>query len=420
MKKLKIIVPGDVIDSIQSRVDLYHRNFDDKEKIKMVDTTIKVWYILKDMWNPKYVKCKYHPLFSRNKQLQNIDLKIKKRRFRYTDFIKILNDTNIINYNERHKNSSDGYCKSFKFTHSWSNLRFFEINYKSLNEGSDDDKLKKRARSLKEANKYYPNHKNLIKPVYNIKIEVDELIDFLLSRRGMTLKPTNRVRRRDNGTYYNVVDKNRVLDDETIYDIIFKCLKINNKNITFRISENSGRLFTSITNLSSLCNNFITCNGKKMHEIDVINCQPLLLSHILNDDKFKECCEAGMFYEVLGEEIGYDIEDREDVKIDSYKYIFFNDKFELDNDTIKAFAKLFPSAYANLIELHKEISSRGETIALTLQRIESDIFVNYANGLDFPVLTKHDAIYVSEEYIDIVKNELTDVFKSRGINAKFK
>ena len=158
------------------------------------------------------------------------------------------------------------------------------------------------------------------------------------------------------------------------------------------------RIYHSLTNLSSISRNFIHVNGIKFHNLDVKNCQPLLLCYYLikNDMMFdlnyKEMCENGLLYECFFEASNDKIihkQRRDNVKVGLYKYIFFS--FRKTKINLK-FKELFPKTYESL----EHISKYKETLASRLQNVESEIF----NSI-IPIKSKYyfslfDAIYYSD------------------------
>ena len=170
---------------------------------------------------------------------------------------------------------------------------------------------------------------------------------------------------------------------------------------------NNNRISHSFSNISKISRKHLSINNKKFYNIDITNCQPLLLCYYLLsnnleiDKEYIYDCEVGTFYEnFIGLEanfIHYDkkeqksksihkILERNDVKIESYKSIFF--EFNTNNPLNKEFAILYPKTHRSLSKL--------QGLACKLQQIEASIFNNII-PLSDNYFTLYDAIYFTDK-----------------------
>ncbi len=154
------------------------------------------------------------------------------------------------------------------------------------------------------------------------------------------------------------------------------------------------RIYHSFTNLSRVARKHFSI---KMNDIDIVNCQPLLLVALLKQNGFKSDrsyqtdCEAGCFYERfidinkpkdLSEE-----EWRTETKKSLYKNIFFG--FAEASKHNKRFRELYPNTWSSLMI----ISNNCESLASQLQNLESALFNNLIPNKSKHYFTLFDAIY---------------------------
>ena len=205
--------------------------------------------------------------------------------------------------------------------------------------------------------------------------------------------------------------------------------RIQNRDWFSVPDKNTGRLFNNVTNLPRLLRPFLRLDGKPLVEIDVANCQPLLLISFYEGEpereRFKEAVESGQFYEMLnaGLEKPYGADKRDKLKEKVYSQIFFDRKRENPSKLCKAFGGLFPVLYGK-IEAIKHTDYRK--VALRLQSAEAGIMLgrvvrHIAETSQIPVLTIHDSILCFEEHKDYVKQLMENAFaETLGVRPKLK
>jgi hypothetical protein len=228
-----------------------------------------------------------------------------------------------------------------------------------------------------------------------------EYIKWINNNIGTELKPV----------INNGILETRFLTKERAYDYINDALKINLGNIWFKVSD-EGRFYNSTTNLSYTTLPFIRLKRRKLKEIDIANCQPLILSKLINSDLYRIDCENGVFYDNLANELGIG---RPETKVLSYKFIFFSNRILKTGKIYNAMEKLYPGVIGQINELRDKIE-----ISKEMQKIESDIFVNKIGNLDFKMMLRHDAVFVYEEDYEIVKNYVIKEFNKIGLNPTIK
>lgn len=149
--------------------------------------------------------------------------------------------------------------------------------------------------------------------------------------------------------------------------------------------HNVDRIYHSLSNISKISRKHTTI---KFNNIDVKNCQPLLLYGFLKqngmmiDDNYKKDCEEGIVYENFIGEL-----DRDKTKVEMYKSIYFG--FDKKNVYNKKFKELYPNTWSSLEILSKE----EKTIASLLQTFEASLFNNLTPTKSKNYFTIFDAIY---------------------------
>lgn len=235
-----------------------------------------------------------------------------------------------------------------------------------------------------------------------------------------------------------------------------KCLKIK-KAITKILSfknrrsikkgTNVNRVFNSFTFLSKVSRKFIRLNGKVFTEIDIPNCQPLLLLVLLKkngicpDPLYVNDVLNGVIYERIMEkalELGYkneviasyedrkriietfDFTEREDVKTLCYRSIYFKLKNENSSITASVFKELYPLVFEALKNGFN--TENDKNVAFHLQNMEAEIILNIIP--DCPYFTVHDSIAViDEKEVESVKTQISQKiseYLNRTINLNLR
>lgn len=160
------------------------------------------------------------------------------------------------------------------------------------------------------------------------------------------------------------------------------------------------RIYHSFTNVSRVSRKHLNI---KMYDIDIKNCQPLLLvaylkkNNLLSDIEYQHDCESGNFYERF---VGINNLDRNKTKVQIYKNIFF--AFNERSKFNKRFKELYPNTWCSLQEINKSDTS----LASLLQNIESELFNNLIPIKSKFFFTLFDAIYFDDvdDISDLIYN----------------
>jgi len=175
------------------------------------------------------------------------------------------------------------------------------------------------------------------------------------------------------------------------------------------------RVYHSFTNLSKVSREHL---DMKLINVDVTNCQPLLLvAHLIKnfmnyDNSYLMDCEAGLFYERFE---GINKFDRDEIKRSIYKNIFF--AFVPKNKFNKRFKELYPETWLAL----EYINNSGISLAAELQNLESELFNNLIPEKSKYFFTLFDAIYFDNiNDITAIVKSIKNFFEELGIEVKVK
>jgi hypothetical protein len=390
-----MLIPIKLLDAIKFGIESSVKfiNLNEKLKLRLTKCLVSLWiYIYETQRNDEDITTLKGYTNIKKDKLDRFSIILDGLSIRYTELIEFLETHNLLQKNQRY--SVGAFPKSYRILTDFLELNFieFEIDFNKIFENLKDKKywIKK-----------YPAYKKQINETYEVKINLTEYIKWITDNIGTELKPI----------INNGILERRFLTKERAYDYINDAIKINLGNIWFKVSD-EGRFYNSTTNLSYTAIPHITLKRRKVKEIDVVNCQPLLLCGLIKNKIYKKDVEDGIFYEKMANELG---KTRNEFKILSYKYIFFSNK-ELKSGAIyDALNKLYPNFIKELNELRKEIS-----ISRELQKIESSIFVDKISNYDYKMILRHDAVFVYEEDYEIVKALVKGEFKKLGLNVSIK
>jgi hypothetical protein len=392
---MNTFIPTKVSESIKFTIDkeIDFITLSEKQKSNLNKVLTSLWFFIyneqrkdENIFNLKG----YTNIHS--KELQKFNIRLTIYRLKYNQLLSLLKDVNLISINE--KFSKGKFSQSYRIETDILNTKYTEVEI-------DFDKIFTNFKNKSYWLKKYTNHTKQIKELYEVKIDLGDYIEWMRDNEGIELKPV----------INNGILERRFLTKERIYSYINDVLKVNFDNIWVKIS-NEGRFYNSSTNLSYTSLPFIKLKRRGVKEVDVANCQPLILSKLINNDIYKKDCEMGIFYDKIAKELNIE---RNEAKVLSYKYIFFSSKQLKSGKIYDCMKKLYGDVIEQINELRIKID-----IAKEMQKIESDIFVNKIGSLDFKMMLRHDAVYVYEEDYDIVKSYVIKEFNKIGLNPTIK
>lgn len=192
---------------------------------------------------------------------------------------------------------------------------------------------------------------------------------------------------------------------------------ISDKHIWYSF-DSYGRFHSNFTVLKrEIRDNYLTINGEEVHELDIKNSQPLLLTKIIKDsgepgtlvnyaefETFAELVKDGTLYQFFIDVCGY--KDRRDVKKNLIYKVLFGDNINHKNRANRNFKKSFPSIF-EFIKRFKNKNGNYKSLSHSLQRTESDLIFNkiikdiMLEDININLFTVHDSICYakSDSYI---------------------
>ena len=395
---MKIVVPTLLIEKIKDNITI-EPNLSElkvKQEQKLIKRLIELWYFIyhKQINDNKSINLKYFVNVHKD-ELMIFKIEVGGIRLHYTKLLSLL--YNLVERNETYSSGSFSYGYRIKTDFiSFGKLTEFEIDF---------NLIFKETKNKEFWIEKYPNQKNLIEDAYNTTIDLDEYLFWLKDNIGCELNP---VYNKKTG----FIEK-RFLTEERLYQYFNMALKINLKNIWFKIS-NEGRFYSSISNLPKSAVQFIKLYNEKTIAIDITNCQPLLLSTMINNQKYKQDCVDGIFYDVLERTLSDESStSRNEVKLLCYKYIFFGSKTLSSGKLYSAMEKEYKGVITQINNIKQD-----KCLAKTLQEIESDIFVNKIGKIRIPKLLRHDEVIVSLSNQERIKDYLIKEFNNINIKLK--
>lgn len=391
MKKSGFLIPTLLLQKVSDSIDINYQvsQLDEKSRQKLTKRLVELWYfIYQKQINDDSIKSLKYYIDIHNTEFRRFDIMVSGVRLTYKDLLNILGS--LIGCN--------GSYLGGKYSYGWRvNTDFLQVS--KLTEFNIDFNIIFKGSKNKDwwINKY-PNQCNLIEDAYNSTIDLDSYLYWLLNNIGKELNP---VYNKKTGML-----ERRFLTEERVYHHFNLALKVNIKNLWFKLSD-EGRFYSSISNLPSGSIDFIKLRGYNTIRIDVKNCQPLLLSTMIKSDEFKNDCLLGIFYDKLSEILKLD---RGRVKLICYKHIFFGSKPLKSGRVYDAMILIYGDVIEQINHIKEDIS-----LAKELQRRESNIFVSGIGKIKIPKLLRHDEVIVVGQDSDKIKEYLRKEFNKYKI-----
>jgi hypothetical protein len=224
---------------------------------------------------------------------------------------------------------------------------------------------------------------------------------------------------------------NHFRGDKDKYDSAFCSINLFKHEMKFiSVDNTSNRLHCNLTNLDSKLRQFLTIDGEKLAQVDISNSQPLFLGMVMKNKAMVETAElsgylglvcSGKFYEYLADKMpGKPLDLKDDVVRKKFKKSIFSGVL-FDENRVKLskyellFQKEFPTIFT---EIRKTKAKNYNAMAIMLQKMESQFIFDAVAVIDreigkgkAPLLTIHDSIVSTSEYIDIVQQIMEHLFQ---------
>lgn len=271
-----------------------------------------------------------------------------------------------------------------------------------------------------------------------------EVKDIHWSHVSSKLAPELRIKPETAAQEFLFENLKRVTMDESVYDFLWWFQAdsewqrdyyersvdfIRGKDWFFTSDANTGRVFNNVTSLPKELRAFLRLDGKCLVEIDVANCQPLLLLSLYDNEperaQFEKAVIGGTFYELLNAALKrkYAKSKRDKLKQAVFRQIFFGKIPVKPKSVCVAFAQMFPVLYEKILKVK---TTDYRKLALLLQKSEADIIIGkvvdgIARTSKTPVLTVHDSILTLPEHVEEVKQRMEAAFlEALGVKPTLK
>ena len=196
------------------------------------------------------------------------------------------------------------------------------------------------------------------------------------------------------------------------------------------VDDTSNRLHCNLTNIDAKLRKFLTVDGERLSQVDINNSQPLFLGMVMKgikmvdpnelDSYLKFVC-SGQFYEYLAKKMpgkSLNLKNKE-VRKKFKQSIFSGVLFDEDRDKLSKYEKLFQKEFPTIFAAVREIKAKNyNAMAIMLQKMESTFIFNAVAVIDreigkgkAPLLTIHDSIVSTPEYIDMVQQIMEHLFE---------
>ena len=416
-----IAFPVYVLDSITREVSISHSRISEETKTKLISKLSELWLFVYSEQVRNYDVCiaETNPnsdaldyrVHLHKSTIENYKIRIGNNvQLRHKDLISLLKSSGTLTVNDNFSSfENNSFTKSYGVTKKCflSGFRDFDISIEKTFSG---------ARSMEHWISSYPSYEKLIRDAYCVSIDVMPMFEHVHSLIGTSYK-------------------NSVITKESVMRAQVAALRILVGNIWFKVSD-SGRFFSSISNLFSPAVQFLTVNGMASSSWDASNSQPLLLSSLPSCSMIKSDCEDGTFYAKIQRAIGIDTYDQ--AKNFCYKSIFFGNK-KITKDIAAKIDSVWPGLSEGIETAKKKCAAtygtyqkksyRNEKSVVTdapyglwyqLQKIESAIWVDVASKCPFTVAIRHDQIVFDARYAENVKNRIEEAYAARRMTVTLK
>jgi hypothetical protein len=217
----------------------------------------------------------------------------------------------------------------------------------------------------------------------------------------------------------------KTVDSENAYTYAVQCFE--DKHWVFT-ADQRGRLYHNLTQMARKLRRFASYKGQELFAADVSACQPCLLSLLYEDDcdekrRYIEIIKSDTFYAFLNKRLKqpYNLSDEDSkgqFKEEVFHRILYGSNWAKPTEMSQVFASEFP-ILANLVREAKRNHRRD--LPLRLQKIESDIVINDVasefirshQGEDFCLITIHDCLITTAEYVEECVKRLRIAFRNR-------
>lgn len=301
----------------------------------------------------------------------------------YKDYLNFLNGAGIIEVNTKYRVSEYSRGYRVKFSVFRNSYTWVSLDLNSVLDIKDENYWMSR----------YPHLKSVIKNHYSLSIDLNKAIQYLIENTGIELKSKGK--------------KRRFLNPKRIHRYINVLVQFSIKNYWFKESA-EGRLYSSLTNLPSILRPFITLKGKRLVEIDVANCAPLLVNCLVDNHKYKSDCETGSLYNNVASSLNVT---PAQAKLTICTKFLFGNRPVKSGKLFDCLVELYGIEFVTKINsLRKSLIEKGGHLARELQRIESSLMIEGLSKIEKFFVPIHDSVMVLLEDVSYILRKIKALF----------
>jgi len=187
----------------------------------------------------------------------------------------------------------------------------------------------------------------------------------------------------------------------------------------FATDKNTGRVFHNVSNCPTALRPCLRLDGRELVEVDIRNCQPMLLGSLYSDrqsaeaKRYNDIVQRGGFYEFMQEHTGYN---RDEAKEKFLSFAFGEVRFAESSKFGQAFSANFPQLRTTMDGVK---SGDYRNMSALTQKLEADLVINTVVPMcereGVPVLTIHDSLMMFPEHAgdvqEMIKSECQRLYK---------
>lgn len=191
--------------------------------------------------------------------------------------------------------------------------------------------------------------------------------------------------------------------------------RLDNFTAHYVISKKGGRIFTDANQLPKELRSHLLLFGEETAELDVRNCQPLLLGTLapkgLERDRYLALAESGKVYETVGAAVAPAL------SRDEFKTVFIGWLFgesELNNPLKLKIEKWLANNFPELLGVIRKYMERGpKVLPRELQRRESECIWRAVESAGIPFVSVHDGVRIRISDLAQARAVLLDSFSKK-------
>lgn len=202
-------------------------------------------------------------------------------------------------------------------------------------------------------------------------------------------------------------------------------------------TDEQGRVYTRPVNMPRELRQFLTWEGRDLHQLDISHSQPLLARMLYYEDdiiapeveRYRSLCESAQLYDFLNSKLQepFDLNDPEvkrQFKTDAFGGVFYSHP-KSKNSQSSELNRVMHQEFPVLAHIFNQLKAKDHSgLAVGLQAVEAQIImdgvVDELKDEAFPLVTIHDAILTTADGVGKVRERLQATFQRLGLNPTIK